>query len=146
MKLALASITSSYLLFLNLVSKALNERLFAIETTKKFNEVNFLNDVKNYDFSLKTGDLNEKYDFSTTTAPLMKRNPRKEIYTRMNRNPRKEIYTRSRFRNKFCKTPTKENEKPYKKQRSKCVALRRKCMKEYFHNKADNNIVTNNNF
>ena len=134
MKLALASITSSYLLFLNLVSKGLNERLFAIETTKKFNEVNFLNDVKNYDFSLKTGDLNEKYDFSTTTAPLMKRNPRKEIYTR------------SRFRNKFCKTPTKENEKPYKKQRSKCVALRRKCMKEYFHNIADNNIVTNNNF
>ena len=76
----------------------------------------------------------------------MKRNPRKEIYTRMNRNPRKEIYTRSRFRNKFCKTPTKENEKLYKKQRNKCVALRRKCMKEYFHNIADNNIVTNNNF
>ena len=30
-----------------------------------------------------------------------------------------------------------------KKQRSKCVVLRRKCIKEYFHNMTDNNIVTN---
>ena len=28
----------------------------------------------------------------------------------MTRNLRKEIYTRSRFRNKFCKNPAKENE------------------------------------
>ena len=35
----------------------------------------------------------------------------------MPRNPRKEIYTRSRFRNKFCESPTKENEKLHKKQR-----------------------------
>ena len=28
----------------------------------------------------------------------------------MTRNLRKEIYTRSRFRNKFCKDPAKENE------------------------------------
>ena len=61
----------------------------------------------------------------------------------MTRNIRKEIYTRRRFRNKFCKNPTKENEKMCKKQRSKCVVLRRKCIKEYFHNMTDNNIVTN---
>ena len=64
----------------------------------------------------------------------------------MTRNLRKEIYTRSRLRNKFCKNPTKENEKQYKKQISKCVALRRKCIKEYFHNIIDNNIATNNFF
>ena len=64
----------------------------------------------------------------------------------MTRNLRKEIYTRSRFRNKFCKTSTKENEKLYKKKTNKCVALRRKCIKEYFHNINNNNIVTNNNF
>ena len=63
----------------------------------------------------------------------------------MTRNFRKEVYTRSRFRNKFCKKP-KENEKIHKKQRNKCVALRRKCIKEYFHNINNNNIVTNNNF
>ena len=67
----------------------------------------------------------------------------------MTRNLREETCTRSRFRNKFCKNPTKENEKLYKKQRSKCVlgdALRRKCIKEYFHNITDNNIVTNKIF
>ena len=64
----------------------------------------------------------------------------------MTRNLRKEIYTRSRFRNKFCKNPTKENEKLYQKQRNKCVALRRKCIKEYFHSMSNNNIVTNKNF
>ena len=64
----------------------------------------------------------------------------------MTRNVRKENYTRSRFRNKFCKNPAKENEKLYKKQRSKCVVFGRKCVKEYFHNMADNNFVTNKNF
>ena len=64
----------------------------------------------------------------------------------MTRNLREKIYTRSRFRNKFCKNRTKENEKLFKKQRNKCVALRRKCIKEYLHNISDNNIVTNKNF
>ena len=34
----------------------------------------------------------------------------------MTRNIRKEIYTRSRFRNKFFKNPTQENENLYKNQ------------------------------
>ena len=33
----------------------------------------------------------------------------------------------------------------YKKQRNKCVALRRKCIKEYFRNIFNNNIITNKN-
>ena len=41
---------------------------------------------------------------------------------------------------------TKENEKLYKKQRNKCVALRSKFIKEYFHNISDSNTVTNKNF
>ena len=64
----------------------------------------------------------------------------------MTRNLRKENYTRRRFRNKFCKNTTIENERLYKKQRTKCVALRRKCIKEYFHNTTDNNIVRNKIF
>ena len=50
------------------------------------------------------------------------------------------------MRNRFCKNPTKENEKLHKKQRNKCVALRRKCIKEYFHNISNNNIFTKNFF
>ena len=64
----------------------------------------------------------------------------------MTRNLRKEIYPRSRFRNKFCKSRTKENEKLYKKQRNKYVALRRKCIKEYLLNISNNSIITNKNF
>ena len=64
----------------------------------------------------------------------------------MTRNLRRQIYTRSRFRNKFCKDPTKENEKLCKKQRNKCVAFTRICIKEYFHNITYNNIVTNKKF
>ena len=121
---------------------------------KKFNEANFLNDVKNCDFSLKTDDPNENYDFLTDTfinivnnhAPLKKKFIRGNQAPFMTRNLRKEIYTRSRLRNKFCKNPTKENEKLYKKQRNKCVALRRKCIKEYFHNISNKNTVTNKIF
>ena len=58
-------------------------------------------------------------------------------------NLRKEIYTRNRLGNKFCKNPIKENEKLYKKQRNICVALKMKCIKEYFRNISNNNAVTN---
>ena len=78
-------------------------------------------------------------------APLKKKFLRGIQATFMTRNFRKEIYTRSRFRNKFCKNPTLENEKLYKKQRNKRVAVRRKCIREYFHNITDNNIVRNKN-
>ena len=65
----------------------------------------------------------------------------------MTRNIRKEIYTRSRFRNKFFKNPTQENENLYKNQKkNKCIALKRKCIKEYSHNIIDNNIITYKTF
>ena len=125
--------------------------MFTIETTQKFNEANFLNDVKNCNFRLKTDDPNENYDFLTYTfinivnnyALLKKKFIRENQAPFLTRNLRKKIYTRSRFRNKFCKNATKENEKLYKKQRNKCVTLRRKCIKEYFRNKSHSNIVTN---
>ena len=101
-----------------------------------------------------TDDPNENYDFLVNTfidivnkhAPLKKKFIRGNQAPFMTRNLKKEIYTRSRFRNKFCKSTTKENEKLYKKQRNKCVPLRMKCIKEYFHNITDNNIVTNKFF
>ena len=132
----------------------LKPKIIYYRNYKKYNEANFLNDVKNCDFSLKTDDPNEDCDFLTNTfinivnkhAPLKKKFIRGNQAPFMTRNLREEIYTRSRFRNKFCKNPTKENEKLYKKQRNKCVTLRRKCIKEYFHNITDNNIVTNRHF
>ena len=54
----------------------------------------------------------------------------------MTRNLGKDFYTRSRFRSKFCKNPAKENEK---------LKKRGKCVKEYFHNITNNNIVAYKN-
>ena len=56
------------------------------------------------------------------------------------------MYDRSRLRNRFCKTPTEENEKLYKKQRNKCVPIRKKIIRNYLNKIANENVVTNRNF
>ena len=60
----------------------------------------------------------------------------------INKELRKAIYDRSRLRNRFCKTPTEENEKLYKKQRNKCVSIRKKSIRNYFNKIANENVVT----
>ena len=55
---------------------------------------------------------------------------------------RKAIYGRSRLKNKFCKNPSEENERKYKRQRDLCVSLRRKAVKQYFSNITSKGIVT----
>ena len=50
----------------------------------------------------------------------------------INKELRKAISDRSRLRNRFCKTPTEENKKLYKKQRNKCVSIRKKSIKKLF--------------
>ena len=52
---------------------------------------------------------------------------------------------RSRLRNKFCKIPSEKDEKLYKKQRNRCVAICKKSIRNYFNKIADRNIVTNRN-
>ena len=47
----------------------------------------------------------------------------------MNKVLRRAIYTRSRLKNKFNKNPWEENKILYKKQRNKCVNLRKKAIK-----------------
>ena len=135
-KLTLATITNSYVRFLIFYDR-LKPKIVYCRNYKKLNETNFLNNVKNCNFILKTDDPNENYHFLTNTfinivnnhAPLKKKFIRGNQAPFMTRNLRKEIHTKSSFRNEFCKDPTKENEKLYKKQRNKCVALRRICIK-----------------
>ena len=57
----------------------------------------------------------------------------------------KAIYDRIRLRNRFCKTPTEENEKLYKKQKNKCISIR-KSIRNYFNKIANENVVTNRKF
>ena len=137
--------------FLKSCYDKLKPKTFCYRSYKKFNEANFLNGVKNCDFSLKTDDPNEKYYFLTNFfinnvnnhAPLKKKFMRRNQAHFITINLRKEIYSRNRLGNKFCKNPIKENEKLYKKQRNICVALKMKCIKEYFHNISNNNAFTN---
>ena len=98
---------------------------------KKFNEQNFLEDVKNKNFYFNSDDPNDNYELITDLfskivnkhAPLKKKFLRDNQVPFTNKELHKAIYDRSRLRNRFCKTPTEENENLYKKQRNKCVSI-----------------------
>ena len=64
----------------------------------------------------------------------------------INKELRKALYHRSRLRNRFCKRPTEENEKLYKKQSNKCDSIRKKSIRNCFNKIANENIVSNRNF
>ena len=64
----------------------------------------------------------------------------------MNKQLRKAIYTRSRLKNKYNKNRIDENSIQYKKQRNKCVNLRKKAIKTYFKNITNSGIVENKTF
>ena len=121
---------------------------------KNFNEENFLEEAKNTDFGLNSDDPNENYELITNvfSNTVEKHAPLKKKFLRGNQAPfmtkefRKAIYNRSRLRNKFCKIPSEENEKLYKKQRNRCVAIRKKSIRNYFNKIANRNILTNENF
>ena len=108
---------------------------------KNFDESKFIEDLIYTDFSSQSDDPNENYSFLTTEfskivekhAPLRKKFIRGNHAPFMNKELRKAICTRSRLRNKFCKSPSKENEALHKKQPNKCVSLKRKSIKKYFN-------------
>ena len=121
---------------------------------KKFNEQNFLEDVKNKNFYFNSDDPNDNYELITDLfskivnkhAPLKKKFLRDNQVPFTNKELHKAIYDRSRLRNRFCKTPTEENENLYKKQRNKCLSIRKKSIRNYFNKIANENVVTNRNF
>ena len=96
---------------------------------KKFNEQKFLEDVKNTNFCFNSDDPDDKHELITNLfskiinkhAPLKKKFLRDNQAASINKELRKATHDRSRLRNTFCKTPTEENEKLYKKQRDKCA-------------------------
>ena len=106
------------------------------------------------DFSFSNNDPNERYSvLSDTFSKIVNRHaPIKKKILRGNHSPfiikemRKAIYTRSRLRNKFCKSPSEENERKYKRQRNLCVSLSCKTTKQCFSNITSKGIVTNKEF
>ena len=104
---------------------------------KNFNEKKFLEEVKNTDFIFISDNRNENYEVITDvfSSIVEKHAPLKKGLLRGNQTPfitkefRKAIYNRSRLRNKT----TEENEKLYKKQRDRCISIRKKSIRNYIN-------------
>ena len=79
-------------------------------------------------------------------APLKKKFVRGNNAPFMNREFQKEIYVRSRLRKKYWVEPSAENKAAYKKQRNKCVKIRRKSIKRYMDKISEKGIETNKSF
>ena len=79
-------------------------------------------------------------------APFKKKFVRGNNAHFMNREFQKEIYVRSRLRNKYWVEPSAENKAAYKKQRNKCVKIRRKSIKRYMDKISEKGIKTNKKF
>ena len=132
----------------------LKPKIIHYRNFKRFDEQKFIADARNVDFSFETDYPNENYSALTNTFSLIveKHAPLKNKLVRENHAPfitedlRKSIYKRSKLRNKFIKNPTEVKEKLYKRQRNKCVLIRKKSIKQYFSNITSKGIVTNREF
>ena len=121
---------------------------------KRFDESMFLEDVKNVNFVCDTEDPDLNYEnlingfcsIIDKHAPLKQKTLRGNEAPFMNKNLRKAIYTRSRLKNRYNKNPTDDNKTQYKKQRNKCVNLRKKAIKTHFKNITDSGIIENKKF
>ena len=106
---------------------------------KNFDKSIFLLDLKSTNLDSSSVDPDENYIFLTNQflkvvnqhAPLKLKVLRENHAPFVDKQLRKEIYKRSKLRNKYCKNCPEQNAASYKKQRSKCVSLRRGCIKDY---------------
>ena len=111
----------------------------------------FLKTLKIQTYVFNSDDANNNYELVTDLfskivnkqAPLKKKFFTGNQASFINKEMHKAIYDRSRLRNRFCKTTTEENEKLYKKQRYKCVSIRKKSIRNYVNKIAKENIVAN---
>ena len=132
----------------------LKSKIISYRNYKLFNEANFLHDVQNANFICNETDADINYDNLVNTfreivdkhAPLKHKTLRGNQAPFMTRELRKAIYNRSRLQNKLHKHHTNENRKNYKKQRNKCVRLRKIAIKSYFNTITKGGIMSNKIF
>ena len=131
----------------------LKPKVIKYRSYKNFVPENFLSDVKLANFGA-TEDPEQAYDNLVCTfrklvdkhAPLKTKVQRGNSAPFMTHELKKGIYTRTRLKKKFKKNPTKENENNFKRQRNKCVSLRRKAIKQHFKKVTENGLVSNRAF
>ena len=126
----------------------LKPKIVKYRSYKKFDPENFLQDVKNTDFKADSNDADLSYRnlSSTFHAPLKTKFQRGNTAPFMNQQLQKTIYTRSRLKKRLIKNPTQENRRKFKKQRNKCVSLRKKAMKTHFKEATKNGTLSNKEF
>ncbi len=132
----------------------LKPKIVKYRSYKKFDPENFLQDVKNTDFKADSNDADLSYRNLSSTfrklvdkhAPLKTKFQRGNTAPFMNQQLQKAIYTRSRLKKRLNKNPTQENRRKFKKQRNKCVSLRKKAMKTHFKEATKNGTLSNKEF
>ena len=68
------------------------------------------------------------------------------LYRNCKKQLQKAMYARSWLKKKFNKNPTTENRIKFKKQRNKCVSIRKKAMKSHFKEATKNGMMSNKEF
>ena len=131
----------------------LKPKVIKYRNYKNFDPVKFLADVRRTNFDALE-DPDDCYDNFTNSfrnlvdkhAPLKTKLARGNSAPFMTRELKKAIYTRTRLKNKLNKWPTNQNEKNYKKQRNKCVSLRKKAIRQHFKDATAGGLISNQDF
>ena len=131
----------------------LKPKVIKYRNYKKFDTAKFLEDVRRTNFAALE-DPDECYDNLTNTfrnlvekhAPLKTKTVRGNNAPFVTRELKKAIYTRTRLKNILNKNPTNQNERNYKKQRNKCVSLRKKAIKQHFKKATAKDLISNHEF
>ena len=122
---------------------------------KKFVPENFLSDVKHAQIECDGANPDKAYDHLTNTfhntvhdkhAPIKTKFLRGNDAPFMNPELRKAMYTRPRLKRRLNKHPSKQNEVAFKKQRNRCVTLRKKAIKNHFKRVTSNGLMSNKAF
>ena len=132
----------------------LKPKIIKYRSYKNFDSENFLQDVRNTDFKADSNDADLSYRNLSSTfrklidkhAPLKTKVQRGNTAPFMNQQLQKAIYTRSRLKKRLNKNPTEENRSKFKKQRNKCVSLRKKAMRNHFKEATKNGTLSNKEF
>ena len=140
--------------FFKACSSKLKTKVIFYRSYKKFNESDILCSLKKANFDFLKNDPNQNYNLLTDKflgivnkhAPLKKNFVRGNDAPFMNREFQKEIYVRNRLRNKYWVELSTENKPAYKKQRNKCVKIRRGSIKRYIDEISEKGIETNKSF
>ena len=131
----------------------LKPKVIKYRNYKNFDPVKFIADVRRTNFDALE-DPEDCYNNLTNNfrnlvdkhALLKTKFARGNSAPFVTRELKKAIYTRTRLKNKFNKFPTNLNERNYKKQRNKCVSLRKKAIKQHFKKATAGGLISNSDF